>query len=76
MSRTTQQLLGHWNESGEAPLLFLGEHRSEPRVAWQFTGQGSQYAGMAKQLYELIPTVSRDAIDECDKQLRELREDH
>ncbi len=45
----------------------IGEVRvtSRPRVAMLFTGQGSQYAGMGKGLYEEHPTF-RTIIDECD----------
>ncbi|MDB2687671.1 type I polyketide synthase, partial [Mariniblastus sp.] len=51
---------------------FIGNHRRKPRVAWQFTGQGCQYVGMGRQLYDTQP-VYRRVIDDCDQQLRELR---
>ncbi|MFE5812631.1 type I polyketide synthase [Streptomyces sp. NPDC056479] len=41
------------------------------RVAFQFTGQGSQYPGMAAALHERFP-VAREVLDACEHHYREL----
>ncbi len=40
------------------------ERAIRPRVAFLFTGQGAQYAGMGRLLYETSPTFRR-TLDEC-----------
>ena len=57
-------------------LIKAGE-RSEPRtatkIAFAYTGQGSQWVSMGKDLYESEPVV-RAILDRCDKVLREERD--
>ncbi len=56
---------------GDPKAGVRGELRSTnpAKAAWLFTGQGSQYAGVARQLYGTAPTF-RATIDRCDALLR------
>ncbi|MEE8526152.1 MAG: SDR family NAD(P)-dependent oxidoreductase [Thermoanaerobaculia bacterium] len=46
---------------------------SAPQIAWLFSGQGSQYVGMGRQLYETQPTF-RKVMERCDEVLRDRLE--
>lgn len=64
-----QGRLQKWIRDEEAGGVVVGQAGPQPKIAFLFSGQGSQYAGMGRQLYETHPGF-RDTLDRCDDLLR------
>ena len=58
------ELLGALADDRPAPGLVRGVSHDAPKTAWLFTGQGSQYPGMAKELFDTEP-VFADTLTRC-----------
>jgi acyl transferase domain-containing protein/acyl carrier protein len=61
-----RRALSTWSERGTASSVFRGTAKlsGAPRIAFLFTGQGSQYAGMGQGLFE-GSRVFRQTIERC-----------
>ncbi|MGA9492826.1 MAG: SDR family NAD(P)-dependent oxidoreductase [Mycobacterium sp.] len=58
------ELLGALADDRPAPGLVRGETHDKPKTAWLFTGQGSQYVGMARELFDTEP-VFAETLTRC-----------
>ncbi|NQE34725.1 type I polyketide synthase [Microcoleus asticus] len=68
---TLRQQLGNFTSGKKTDGTLdckVGE-RKRPKIAFLFTGQGSQYIGMGRQLYDTQP-IFREALNQCDELLR------
>ena len=70
-----REKLTAWGAGRDAAGLYQGRAPVgvQPRVAFLFTGQGSQYKNMGRELYETQPAF-RNTLDQCDEILRPLLE--
>ncbi len=55
---SARELLGALADGRPAPGLVRGDSADPPKTAWLFPGQGSQYAGMARELFETEPVFA------------------
>ncbi|MEG4811618.1 beta-ketoacyl synthase N-terminal-like domain-containing protein [Microcoleus sp. F8-D3] len=71
VSVAREKLLAHL-AGAESTHLFKGsKSESQPQIAFLFTGQGSQYLGMGRKLYETQPTF-RKSLERCQEILNTI----
>jgi acyl transferase domain-containing protein/acyl carrier protein len=57
-TESAKELLGALADDRPAPGLMRGECADTPKTAWLFPGQGTQFAGMARELFETEPVFA------------------
>ena len=62
--QSARELLAELAENRIRPGVVRGECTDPPTTAWLFTGQGSQYPGMARELFDAEP-VFADTVKRC-----------
>jgi len=62
--RTARDGLAELAENRLRPGVVRGEHTNRPTTAWMFTGQGIQYPGMARELFDTEP-VFAETVRRC-----------
>ncbi|OBI81017.1 type I polyketide synthase [Mycobacterium sp. 1245805.9] len=62
--QAARELLTGLAENRLGPGAVRGECGDPPKTAWLFTGQGSQYSGMARELFDTEP-VFADTVKQC-----------
>lgn len=73
-SEEARQKLTAWRDGQEVPgIASSGRISSVPEITFLFTGQGANYLGMGRQLYQTQP-VFHAVMDRCDALLRPLLE--
>lgn len=63
-TESAAELLGALAEDRPATGLLRGASADKPKTAWLFTGQGSQYPGMARELFDTEP-VFAETLTRC-----------
>ena len=72
-TESASELLGALADARPAPGLVRGESHDTPKTAWLFTGQGSQYPGMARELFDTEP-VFAETLNQCAAVLADVLE--
>jgi acyl transferase domain-containing protein len=70
---SARELLGALADDLPAPGLVRGDSVDAPKTAWLFPGQGSQYAGMARELFETEP-VFAETMTRCAEAVADVLE--